>query len=128
MKASVVLVGDLIAIAIVTIIGFATHGETTLAFLPRMAVLFFPLSIAWLVLGPWFNLFRAAEISKPAHLLRAALAMVFVVPAALLIRGLALGTPIIPIFGLVLTSVSAVGIVVWRTVAMLIARARTPAI
>jgi hypothetical protein len=126
MKASVVVIGDLIAIALVTIIGFATHGETTLSFLPRMAVLFFPLAIAWLVLGPWFNLFRAEEISKPVHLLRAALAMVFAAPVALVIRGLVLGTPIVPIFGLVLTSVSALGILVWRLVAMLIARARRP--
>ncbi len=34
------VVGDILAIAIVTIIGFATHGETGTSFLPRMAVYF----------------------------------------------------------------------------------------
>ena len=39
--------GDTVALAITTFIGFATHGEADLAFLPRMAAAFFPLLISW---------------------------------------------------------------------------------
>jgi hypothetical protein len=127
MKASLVVMGDLVAIALVTVIGFATHGETSLAFLPRMGILFFPLSLGWLALGPWFGLFRAGEIAKPQHIWRAALAMVFVGPLALVVRGLILNAPIIPIFAVVLIGVSALGIAIWRAAAMLLVRRLGPA-
>ncbi|HZM21095.1 MAG TPA: hypothetical protein VFC02_05085 [Anaerolineales bacterium] len=34
---SVLILGDLLAIGLVTLIGFATHGEADMAFVPRMA-------------------------------------------------------------------------------------------
>ena len=37
------IAGDLLAIALVTAIGFATHGEAGVAFLPRMASILLPL-------------------------------------------------------------------------------------
>jgi hypothetical protein len=124
MKTSVVLVGDLLAIAVVTLIGFATHGEAVPAFLPRMLVLFLPLSIAWLALAPFFGLFRAQVIADPRQVWRGALVMIFAVPAALVVRGMLLNAPILPIFALILSGVSALGMLLWRGVAMLIVRAR----
>ena len=108
------VVGDILAIAIVTIIGFATHGETGTSFLPRMAVIFFPLTIAWFILAPWFGLFQQEIVSNSKQLWRPVFAMFFAAPFAVIIRGLILNAPIIPIFGVVLSATSAFGMIVWR--------------
>jgi hypothetical protein len=106
--------GDILAIAIVTLIGFATHGEASLSFLPRMAAMFLPLVIAWFLLAPLLGLFQQETTSNPKELWRPALAMFFAAPLAVVIRGLILNAPIIPIFAVVLSATSALGIVVWR--------------
>ena len=106
--------GDTLAMANLILIGFATHGETGLSFLPRMSVLFFPLVISWFILAPWLGLFQHEIVSNSKQLWRPALVMLFAVPLAVTLRGLILNAPIIPIFVIVLSATSALGMVVWR--------------
>ena len=108
------IIGDILAIALVTIIGFATHGEMDLSFLPRLAAIFLPLTLAWFLLAPWFGLFNDEVNSNPSQLWRLALTMVFAAPLAVVLRGLILNAPIIPIFAVVLGATSAFGMVLWR--------------
>jgi hypothetical protein len=115
-KKMFLIAGDLLAIALVTAIGFATHGEAGVAFLPRMAAIFLPLSLAWFVLAPSLGLFHQETVASPRQLWRSALAMAFAAPLAAILRGLILNAPIIPIFGLVLSATSAFGMLVWRMV------------
>ena len=77
------IAGDILAIAIVTVIGFATHGETGTSFLPRMAVIFFPLTIAWFILSPLLGLFQREITQSSKQLWRPILAMFFAAPLAL---------------------------------------------
>ena len=121
-KTTLLILGDLLAIALVTVIGFATHGETGLSFLPRMAAAFFPISLAWFVLAPALGLFRVENVSEPKQLWRPVLAMVFAAPLAAVLRGLLLNAPIIPIFAVVLASTSAFGMLVWRAIYWAFAR------
>ena len=116
------ILGDILAIAIVTLIGFATHGEADLSFLPRMAAAFFPLTIAWFLLSPWFGLFKQEVASNPKQLWRPVLAMLFAAPLAAILRGLILNAPIIPVFAVVLASTSAFGMLVWRGIYLFINR------
>jgi len=111
----ILIIGDTLAIASVTVIGFATHGETGTAFLPRMAVILLPLAICWFILAPWFGLFQPEITSDPRQLWRPVLAMIFVAALAVVIRGLILNASIIPIFAVVLSATSAFGMLVWRT-------------
>jgi hypothetical protein len=106
--------GDLIAIALVTFIGFATHGEADVSFAPRMAALYFPLSISWFLLASTLRLYEGEITSKPGQLWRPALAMIFAAPMAAVLRGFVLNAPVIPIFAAVLAVTSALGMVVWR--------------
>jgi len=122
MKTSLVLAGDLLAVAVVTLIGFATHGEAVIAFLPRMLAIFLPLVIFWLVAAPFFGLYRSELIRDPRQIWRAGLAMVFVVPPALVARGLLLNIPVLPIFALVMIAFSALGILIWRGIVLLLWR------
>lgn len=110
------ILGDVLAIALLTIIGFATHGETDLSFVPRMAALFFPLLVAWFALAPSMRLFDRQIISDPKQLWRPTLAMTFAASLAAILRGLILNAAILPIFGLILAATSAFGMLVWRTI------------
>ena len=113
-KTTLLILGDLLAIALVTVIGFATHGEAGLSFLPRMAAAFFPVSLTWFALAPALGLFRVENVSEPKQLWRPVLATIFAAPLAAVLRGLLLNAPIIPIFAVVLSSTSAFGMLVWR--------------
>jgi hypothetical protein len=110
------ILGDILAIGLVTVIGFVTHGEADISFLPRMAAAFFPITIAWFLLAPWFGLFQHKITSAPPQLWRPALAMLFAAPLAAVLRGWILNAAFIPIFALVLGSTSALGMVVWRAI------------
>ena len=116
MNKNILIIGDMLAIGLVTLLGFATHGETDLSFLPRMAVVFFPLVIAWFMLAPWLGLFQDEIIHNARQLWRPALTALFTAPVAAVLRGLFLNAPIIPIFALVLGATSALGMSVWRAI------------
>lgn len=121
-KKSILILGDIIAFAILIVIGFATHGETGLSFLPRMAVAFFPVLLGWFVLTPWFGLFDETVISSPKNLLRIPLAMLFIAPFAVIVRGAWLNAPALPLFALIFGGSNALGMMVWRWLYILIAR------
>ena len=119
---SVLILGDILAIGLITLIGFATHGETDLAYLPRMAATFFPLVIGWFLLAPRLGLFQEEVIYQARQLWRPALTAFFAAPMAAVLRGLMLNAPIIPIFAIVLGAASALGMVVWRALYFLLNR------
>jgi len=114
-KISPLILGDILAIAIVTIIGFATHGEAGVALVPRMLTTFAPLTLGWFLLAPFFGLFNPTIFSNPRQLWRPVLAMVFVGPLAALLRAVLLNTVVIPIFGVVLSGSAGLALLVWRT-------------
>lgn len=116
MSASVrsLILGDILAILIVIVIGFATHGAADFSFLPRMAAAFFPLLISWFLLAPFLELFQPGITSNPKQLWRPVLAMTFAAPLAAVLRGFLLNAPIIPIFAAVLAATSALGMLLWR--------------
>jgi Protein of unknown function (DUF3054) len=116
----ILYVGDVLVILIVTLVGFATHGEADLSFLPRMLAAFVPLAIAWFLLSPWFGLFQQEITSSPKQLWRPVFAMLFAAPLAVVIRGLILNAPIIPVFAVVFSSASAFGVSIWRGLHFLI--------
>ena len=119
---SILILGDILAIGLVTLIGFATHGETDLSFLPRMAATFLPLVIGWFLLAPRLGLFQDEVIYHARQLWRPALTALFAAPLAAVLRGLMLNTPIIPIFAVVLGVTSTLGMVVWRALYFLLNR------
>ena len=113
MKAALIL-GDALALAVTTVIGFATHGETDLSFLPRFLAIFIPLTTAWFLIAPWFGLFQPDNTSNLKQLWRVMLAMLIVAPLAVAVRSLILQTDIVPIFLVALGGTSALGMMVWR--------------
>ncbi len=119
---SILILGDTIALASLTLIGFATHGETDASYLPRMGASFFPLAFAWFLLAPWFGLFDEQITSKTNLLWRIPLALSFAAPLAVIIRSALLSTPAIPMFALVLGGTNAMGLFLWRWAYIFIAK------
>lgn len=108
------ILGDVMALAIITFIGFATHRETNLSFLPRMLTTFLPLGISWFLVSPWLELFDLPMTSNPKMLWRAPLAMLLAAPMATLLRALILETAILPLFTIILGGSAALGMLIWR--------------
>lgn len=121
-KRTILIVGDIFAFVVLTVIGFATHGETDVSFLPRMAAAFFPLVFAWFVLAPWLSLLDEAVINFPKNLLRIPLAFLFVAPLSVVLRGAWLNAPVLPLFVLIFGGSNALGMMVWRGLYLLIAK------
>jgi hypothetical protein len=105
--------GDILALAIITLAGFATHSELGDAGL-RMLTTFIPLLVGWALLAPALGLFDPGVFGRSTQLYRPLLAGAFVGPMAAGLRGLWLNQPIIPIFAVVLAVTAAVGITAWR--------------
>ena len=113
-KKSILLLGDTLAIAALTFIGFATHGETDLSFIPRMGATFFPVLIGWFLIAPWFGLFDEQVSSNPKLLWRVLLAMFFAAPLGTILRSALLHSAALPFFALVLGSTNGLGMLMWR--------------
>ena len=62
-KKNILIIGDIISLAILTVIGFATHGETDTSYLPRMAAIFLPMVVGWFILIPWMDSLRDQALS-----------------------------------------------------------------
>ena len=110
----VLVAGDTLALAIITVIGFATHGETDVSFVPRMLTTFVPLLVSWLLIAPWLGLFDAQITINPKQLWRPPLAMLLAAPMATILRAAMLNAVALPLFTLILGGSAALGMFVWR--------------
>ncbi|MBI5945765.1 MAG: DUF3054 domain-containing protein [Chloroflexi bacterium] len=121
-KKNTLIIGDVIAIAILTVIGFATHGEVGISFLQRMGTTFFPLLLGWFICAPWFGLFNEQVTSNSKMLWRIFPAMLFTAPLAVILRAALLNSSGIPLFALILGTTGALGMLVWRGGYLVIAK------
>lgn len=119
-KKSILIAGDTAAFVVLVVIGFATHAELSLAYLPRMAAAFLPTGLGWFLLAPWFELFDETVVSRAKTLLRIPLVFVFVAPFAVILRSVWLGEPVSALFTLVLAGSYGLGMIVWRWLYLLI--------
>ena len=111
----ILIAGDILALAIITFIGFATHGETDISFVPRMLTTFIPLLVSWFLIAPWLGLFDAQIISEPKQLWHPPLAMLLAAPMTAILRAMMLNSVALPLFTLILGGSAAIGMLVWRS-------------
>jgi len=117
---TILFLGDTLAIAILTFIGFATHGEIGVSYILRMSTTFFPVLISWFLIAPWFGLFDKQGIANPKYLWRIPFAMLFAGPLAVILRAALLHSAAQPLFALILGGSNALGILIWRGLYLLI--------
>ena len=78
--------GDILALGIITVIGFASHGETEVSFIPRMFTTFIPLVVSWFLIAPWLGTFNPQITTTLKQLWRPPLAMLLAAPMASFLR------------------------------------------
>ncbi len=118
------VLGDILSVAILTIIGFATHGELQASLLARMFTTFLPLLAGWFLIAPWLGLFQPEITKESRQLWRPLLAMLLAAPIAATLRAVMLNTVVLPLFVGILGATCAFGIFLWRTIWLLIQRKR----
>jgi hypothetical protein len=107
------IIGDTLTLAIVTVIGFASHGTAGTAG-SRMLTTFIPLLVAWLLVAPYLKVYDPEIALDVRQLWRPFWAMVLAGPMAAWLRGVLLNSPILPFFVVILGGVSALAILAWR--------------
>jgi hypothetical protein len=109
------MAGDALTLILVTIYGFASHNELA-AGGARMFTTFLPLLLAWLLMAPFLGVYDPERTGDPRQLWRPFWAMVLAGPMAGWLRGMLLGQPILPVFVLVIGGVSALALLLWRSI------------
>jgi len=110
------ILGDALALAVITLIGFGTH-DTLIQFpVGRIMATFLPLLAGWFLIAPWLGLFKPEITTSPKQLWRPVLAMLLAAPLAGLLRAMMLNSVVIPFFVLILGGSAALGMLVWRSI------------
>ena len=110
---TIVILGDIITLLIITLVGFGSHGALSSAGW-RLLSTFIPLTAAWGISSIGVGTYEQETLCKVNKLWRPFLAMVLAGPLAGVLRGFWLDQPVIPLFTVVLGGFSAIAIVVWR--------------
>ena len=118
------ILGDTLTLAIITLVGFATHGETSLALAPRimlrMLTSFLPLLAGWFLLAPLLGLFSTQITIDPRQLWRPVYAMLLAAPLVGVLRAVMLNGIVLPLFVLILGASAALGMLLWRALFLFI--------
>jgi len=117
------ILGDTLTLFVVTLVGFAMHGELATAGF-RLLTTFLPLLFSWLLVAPFLRVFQLETARDFRQLWKPGWAMIVATPLAALLRGFWLNRPVLPLFAFVLAGSSALAILVWRMIFLLIARSR----
>lgn len=104
--------GDIVVLALITIIGFATHH--TLDAYWRMTVTVLVTLIAWAVVAPWFDAFSTTTLTRPSSVWKILLATVVATPLAAFLRGWVLGIEVSTTFILTGIAFNGLAMVIWR--------------
>ena len=115
----VLIIGDILTLGTVTLAGFASHGTVGTAG-SRMFTTFLPLVAAWFLIAPHLGSYDYQVVINWKEIWRPFWSMVLAAPMAAWLRGLILGAPILPLFVIILGGVSALGILIWRIVALIL--------
>ena len=108
-----VMLGDMLAVLVISIIGFATHNE---AIGWRVLTTYLPYLLAWALIAPWLGVYHPNNSRQPLQVWRPMLAAFLSAPIAAWLRGAWLNSAILPVFVLVLGLSAAFGLGVWRLI------------
>ena len=108
------IAGDVILLLVITLLGFATHRRGLTG--GRWLTTFLPLVFSWFLAAPLTGLYRAGVADRLPEFWRTVITGVLAASLAVLLRGIWLRQPVIPVFGLVMMAMTAAVMGVWRLV------------
>jgi hypothetical protein len=111
----VLLVDDAVAIFVVTFLGLSFHQMDAVLF-ERLPHTFIPYFVTWVIAAAGLQLYSNSVATQPSQLWRVPVgAAIAALPAAAL-RSLWLGTPLVPMFVLIMGVTVAVGLLLTRSI------------
>lgn len=116
---AVLALGDIAALFLATIIGFASHGSLSSAG-TRFFTTFIPLVLGWSAIAPFVGLFDLNSVRDYKNLWRPLYAALVSAPLVGWFRGVMLNAPVLPLFVLILGLSTALIMFVWRLLALYI--------
>jgi hypothetical protein len=116
---AILLSGDVLTLALVTLAGLGFHDELG-RISARMGPTFLPLLAGWMLVAPHLRVYDMQSVIEPQSLWRPPWAMILATPFGLWLRALWLGTAMIPIFVLVMAGISALAMLAWRSLFLVI--------
>lgn len=120
----VLWLGDAITYIAITLIGFSSHKILGSSAIVRILATLVPFYFSWLLFSLWGGVSRVQFDELVPWLLRSGGSAVLSAPFAATLRAFWLGAPVLPTFVLVMAGVSAVGIILWRTLFHAVIRSR----
>ncbi|GBE22450.1 MAG TPA: DUF3054 domain-containing protein [Actinobacteria bacterium] len=111
---AVAIIGDGIVLGVLSVVGFAMHETMTES--SRLLVTVLSFLVAWTWIAPWFGVFGDDVLTDPRRVWRVLLAWVAAAPFGVVLRAFLLGLTVSPIFVIVMTVVTGVGLIVWREI------------
>ncbi len=109
---TVLIIGDAVFLLAVTVLGFATHGRSLAGW--RWLATFLPMLLSWYLAAWLLGLYQAGTADRYRMFWPLLAASSFAAPLAVILRGLWLQQTVIPVFGLVMISMTAAGMGLWR--------------
>jgi len=107
------LIDDAIAILVVTLLGLGFH-QPDAVFWDRLASTFIPFYVSWVPAAAALQLYNPGRSGDWAQLWRVPAAVAIAAMPATTLRSLWLGTPLVPVFVLVMGLAVAIGLLVSR--------------
>lgn len=114
-KRILLVLGDALTLVLVTLFGFASHGELGSAGW-RMLTTLLPAALAWVAIAPFVGVYQVEKLASWRGLWRPLYAGLLAGMLATVLRGIWLNRPIIPVFALVMAGVCGAALLVWRLV------------
>lgn len=115
----IIMLGDVVILAIVTVIGFASHGTASGAGL-RLLTTYVPLVASWFFVAPFLGAYDPEQVKNMRQVWRPFWAMVIGGPLAAWMRGVWLNECVQILFVVFLTGTAAIGILLWRIIYIVI--------
>lgn len=109
------IAGDLIVLLLVTVIGLATH-DTLNSGISHFLANFLPFTAGWFLAAPFIGAYDQKTLADASQLWRPFWAAILSAPMGGLLRSLALGTAVVPVFVIVMGGTLALALLAWRVV------------
>ncbi len=114
---ALLIIGDLVCILLANLAGFAFHRESSATAAGRFIATYFPFAASWLLASFLVGAYGGDPAQRWDRTARSLGATALAAPLGAVLRGVWLGTPVLPVFVAVMGSVVGGSILVWRLAA-----------
>jgi hypothetical protein len=118
------VLGDVLTLALLTVAGFAFHQELEAVGSSRFLATYLPFLAAWLASAGILRALDPQRAIEPRQIWRPCAAALIAAPLGAILRAAWLGTPPVPVFVAVMGLMTLLGLALWRGMYLLLRGSR----